>query len=130
MKLPHRRLLELRDRLELAVSREELRLHRELELRREQEEPGVKVVEGCAGQALTTCEDAELGVQGEAGIKQQQELQGDSEVQVQSEWEPRSEEPQVQQRGGELPQKEQGIGQPQNELMQEQEERNFCGRRI
>lgn len=126
MKLPHRRLLELRDRLELAVSREELRLHRELELRREQEEPGVKVVEGCAGQALTTCEDAELGVQGEAGIKQQQELQGDSEVQVQSEWEPRSEEPQVQQRGGELPQKEQGIGQPQNELMQEQEEGNFC----
>lgn len=32
MQLPHRRLLELRDRLELAVSREELRLQREREL--------------------------------------------------------------------------------------------------
>ena len=32
MQLPHRRLLELRDRLELAMSREELRLQREQEL--------------------------------------------------------------------------------------------------
>lgn len=81
MQLPQRRLLELRDRLELAVSQEELRLQREEELKKCGGESN-----NCGSEDLQVCTDTEgCGGNAQNSASGTQEAEGKTETQTEGE---------------------------------------------